>query len=162
MPYLATYLALILGYLGQDLAQDPRLWPPNSCLSAFFGKIPAFLVKIPDILYLPSEPHIPKEPEVWARKAEEILKPIFGIKGFSMLMKFITIHHVPIDYLHAILQGITKQFLECWINSEYSDHRFYLGNNIADIDAYLLNIKPLHEFRSTPRPIRKGLFYWKS
>ena len=116
-------------------------------------------------LYLPAEPHIAKEPgdiDAWARKAEEILKPVFGVKGFSMLMKYITIHHVPIDYLHAILQGITKQFLECWINSDYSEHRFYLGNNVNDIDAYLLNIKPPHEFRSTPRPIKKNLFYWKS
>ena len=79
-----------------------------------------------------------------------------------MLMKYITIHHVPIDYLHPILQGITKQFLECWLNSDYSEHRLYLGNNINDIDAYLLNIKPPHEFRSTPRPIYKNLFYWKS
>ena len=53
----------------------------------------------------------PSDIDAWARKAEEILKPVFGIKGFSMLMKHITIHHVPIDYLHAILQGITKQFL---------------------------------------------------
>ncbi|KAL5481580.1 hypothetical protein EMCRGX_G021772 [Ephydatia muelleri] len=47
-----------------NLSQDPRLWPPNSCLPAFLvkipallgkilaflGKIPAFLVKIPTFL----------------------------------------------------------------------------------------------------------------
>ncbi|KAL5505856.1 hypothetical protein EMCRGX_G007386 [Ephydatia muelleri] len=41
-------------------------------------------------LYLPAEPHIAKDPgdiDAWARKAEEILKPVFGVKGFSMLMK---------------------------------------------------------------------------
>ena len=116
-------------------------------------------------LYLPQEPHIAREPSdivVWARKAEEILKPVFGVKGFSMLMKYVSIHHIPIDYMHAILLGITKQFLECWINSDYSDRRFYLGNNADDIDACLLRIKPPHEFRSTPRPIKKMLFYWKS
>ena len=116
-------------------------------------------------LYLPQEPHIAREPSdivVWARKAEEILKPVFGVKGFSMLMKYVSIHHIPIDYMHAILLGITKQFLECWINSDYSDRRFYLGNNVDDIDACLLRIKPPHEFRSTPRPIKKMLFYWKS
>ena len=31
-------------------------------------------------------------------------------------MKYASIHHIPIDYLHAILQGVTKQFLECSIN----------------------------------------------
>ena len=39
-------------------------------------------------LYLPAEPHIAKEPgdiDAWARKAEEILKPVFGVKGFSMV-----------------------------------------------------------------------------
>ena len=111
-------------------------------------------------LYLPQEPHIAREPSdivVWARKAEEILKPVFGVKGFSMLMKYVSIHHIPIDYMHAILLGITKQFLECWINSDYSDRRFYLGNNVDDIDACLLRIKPPHEFRSTPRPIGSHL-----
>ena len=64
-------------------------------------------------LYLPQEPHIAREPRdivVWARKAEKILKPVFGVKDFSMLVKYVSIHHIPIDYMHAILLGITKQF----------------------------------------------------
>ena len=44
---------MILGYFAQDLGQDPRLWPPHSCL---LPKIRAFLVKNPvKIPCLPSQ-----------------------------------------------------------------------------------------------------------
>ena len=48
------------------------------------------------------------------------------------------------------------------MSSDYSDRRFYLGNNLDDMDAYLIRIKPPHEFRSTPSPPFLMLFYWKS
>ena len=55
-------------------------------------------------LYLPSEPHkirTPFEIAVWAQKAIMWGRPVFGVKGISLLTPFISIYHVPIDYMHA-------------------------------------------------------------
>ena len=116
-------------------------------------------------LYLPIEPHkirTPFEIAVWAQKAIMLGRPVFGVKGISLLAPFISIYHIPIDYMHAILEGVVKAFLCCWINPKYAELRFYLGKVVNIINKYLLRIKPPHEFRRSPRETGTAQAYWKA
>ena len=112
-------------------------------------------------LYYPDEPHqLLKQRNIdqWAEQAELTGRPVYGIKGFSHLKEHLTIDCIPLEYMHFILEGITKAFLDCWLTKQFN---FYIGDHEGDINKYLLRIKPPHEFRRSPRPISKR-FYWKA
>ena len=116
-------------------------------------------------LYLPSDNHRPrnmKDMTKWAKQAIEQGRPVFGVKGPSILSSSIDIvKSVPIDYMHAILEGITKSLFNCWFNSKYHKSIYYLGKKVTAINSALLRIKPPGEFRRTPRPIETSK-YWKA
>ena len=115
-------------------------------------------------LYYPDEPHqLRKQRNIdqWAEQAELTGRPVYGIKGFSHLKEHLTIDCIPLEYMHFILEGITKAFLDCWLNPKNKQFSFYIGDHEGDIDKYLLRIKPPHEFWHSPRPISKR-FYWKA
>ena len=63
--------------------------------------------------------------------ADQVIKDgasVYGIMGLSPLLKTLDlVHCVPVDYLHACLEGVVKMLLHCWIN--INDHRrlYYLG-----------------------------------
>jgi len=116
-------------------------------------------------IYLPSERHKPRHMSDVLKCAEEAIQShsaVFGVKGHSVLSSSINIvTSVPIDYMHAILEGITKSLLASWFDSKNHKFRFYLGRQINDMNRSLLRIKPPHEFRRTPRPIETAKF-WKA
>ena len=116
-------------------------------------------------LYLPTEPHILRNQSdinEWALQAEEMLKPVYGVKGTSLLSKHIPTKRVALDYMHLSALGVSKSFLECFINVNNHDLRFYLGDILSNIDKYLMRIKPPHEFGRSQRPIRTSSGYWKA
>ena len=116
-------------------------------------------------LYLPTEPHIPRiqhDIDQWALEAEEILKPVYGVKGTSQLSRHIPTKCVALDYMHGVALGVVKSFLECFIDLNNRDLRFFLGDVLVDIDKQLMRIKPPHEFSRPPRPILNCLGYWKA
>ncbi len=63
--------------------------------------------------------------------------------------------------MHCVLEGITKCLVNCWFNSNNHKYRFYLGRKVSEIDNVLLQIKPPHDFRRSPRSI-KTCKYWKA
>ena len=54
---------------------------------------------------------------------------------------------VPIDIMHAVSEGTTKQFLQCWTDAKNKHLKFYIGNRVNKIDKILLRIKPPYEFQ---------------
>lgn len=94
-------------------------------------------------------------------QAERRNEPVYGIKGVSILAKHITQKRVPTDYMHAVTEGTTKQFLKCWTDPKNKHLKFYIGNRVKEIDKMLLRIKPPHEFERSPRPISVSHF-WKA
>ena len=69
--------------------------------------------------------------ERWATEAEDSGKPVYGIKSYSILSLYIDIvRDIPIDYMHMILEGISKMLLKYWSDGSFKDRRFYLGKGI--------------------------------
>ena len=118
-------------------------------------------------IYLPNDDHksrTEKDTLKCAKEASNTATPVFGVKGYSVLSPYLNIvKDTAIDYMHAVLEGVAKTLLhKFWLNGTYKDHRFYLSKEVAQIDEKLLEIKPPHEFRRTPRAIQKTLSYWKA
>ena len=117
-------------------------------------------------IYPPTDSHqLRKETEMtpWALEAERLGKPVFGVKGSSILSGVINIPYgIPIDYMHAVLEGVVKTLLKCWFNQENHGRPYYLKPYISRIDQEMLTIKPPHELPRRPRSIESSLLYWKA
>ena len=117
-------------------------------------------------LYLPNEQHTPRlEKDVLEYiKQASSSSPVFGVKGPSVLSPYLNIvKDTVIDYMHAVLEGVTKALLhKFWLNGKYRHHRFYLSTVVKQIDEILLHVRPPHKFRRTPRALEKTLSYWKA
>lgn len=60
-------------------------------------------------LYLPTEPHVLRfqhDIDQWALEAEEILKPVYGVKGTSQLSRHIPTKCVALDYMHGVASEV--------------------------------------------------------
>lgn len=70
-------------------------------------------------------------------------EPVFGIKGPSTLVKlqgFDLVWGLPPDYMHCVLEGVTKQVTEMWLSAASSS--CYIGRHLKLIDSRLRLIKP--------------------
>ena len=60
-----------------------------------------------------------------ANEALKSGKAIEGIKGHSILYKHINVvEDIPVDYMHAVLEGAVKQVTGMWFNSKYHKSSF--------------------------------------
>ena len=82
-------------------------------------------------IFSPREQHTPRtESHVkrCVRRAEASGNAEFGIKGKSILSAHLEITNaVPVDYMHAVLEGAAKSLLSISLDSKHSTNRFYLG-----------------------------------
>lgn len=117
-------------------------------------------------LYLPDEAHVLRSEQDVARSAQaaHMNHSVHGVKGISVLTPYLNIvKDVPIDYMHAVLEGVTRTLLcKMWMDGRHSSLRFYLSKNVQQIDKLLLAIKPPHEFRRSPRCIQTTVKHWKA
>lgn len=117
------------------------------------------------MLYLPGDSHTHRKNGdliKWAVEAEQKGQPVFGVQGTSILSPYINIlKAVPVDYMHAVLEGVTKSLFRQWFDSQNHGKPFYLGRKVKEIDRFLLRIRPPHDFRRTPRSVQASK-YWKA
>ena len=87
---------------------------------------------------------------------------INGVLGISPLADSLDlVKSVPVDYMHPLLEGVTRMLINLWFNSSNHKCPFYLGNKISEIDAVLLKQRPPHEISRCPRSILHRN-YWKA
>lgn len=97
-----------------------------------------------------------------ATEAVSINKCVDGIKGESCLAALVDlVDGVPIDYMHCVLEGVTKRLLNIWVqpNPYCAAH---IRKSMANVDRLLLQQHPPHEFSRPPRSILKHRNYWKA
>lgn len=86
-----------------------------------------------------------------------------GVKGISPLAPYMDlVLSVPVDYMHAVLEGVVRMLMNSWFVSTHHREPQYLGLATGRIDAQLLRQRPPLEFSRPPRSIRKHLSYWKA
>ena len=69
---------------------------------------------------------------------------------------------MPIDYMHAVLQGVVRRLTNQWFDSANHKEPYYLGKHKKLIDKLLLEQHPPSEFSRPPRSIENHLQYWKA
>ena len=107
--------------------------------------------------------HTETEMTQWALEAERHGKPVFGVKGSSVLSGVINIPYgSPIDYMHAVLKGVVKTLRKCCFNQENHGRPYYLKPYISHIDQEMLTIKSPHELPRHPQSKESSLLYWKA
>lgn len=69
---------------------------------------------------------------------------------------------IPIDYMHALLEGVVKRITTMWFDSAFHLQPFYIGRRVSVVDELLVQQTPPNEFSRPPRSIKKSLKYWKA
>lgn len=81
---------------------------------------------------------------------------VHGIKGPSPVLQLTGLDLVwgfPPDYMHCVLEGVTKQLTELWLTC--TGAHFYVGKFIGDLDDRLCEIRPPMTFSRSVRPLRE-------
>lgn len=63
-----------------------------------------------------------------------------GYKGFPILAKhkqFDIVAGVVTDYMHCILLGVTKYFLNLWLDGSNKGKPYYIGNQVLFVSVYV-------------------------
>lgn len=80
--------------------------------------------------------------------------PVNGVKGISSLIfipEFDVVEYCPIDYMHGVLLGVTKQLCKIWF--EKPNTPAYIKSHINHIDNILNTIAPFKEASRSARKI---------
>ena len=79
-----------------------------------------------------------------------------GVKGRSVLTGVVDlVKGIPIDYMHCVLEGVTKWLMEKWFRSCNHGMPYYIGTQVKLVDSDLLSQCPPHDFSRPPRSIAK-------
>lgn len=98
-----------------------------------------------------------------AKAAEQSGCPENGVKGLSVLTDMMDlVNGVPVDYMHAVFEGVTRWLLRAWVDSSNCHKPFYIGKHVTAIDSALLRQHPPREFSRPPRAIKTHMKYWKA
>ena len=55
-------------------------------------------------------------------------KPVFGLKGYSILNNFISFPKAaPYDYMHLVFEGIFKKMFSFWFDTSNKEKEYYIG-----------------------------------
>lgn len=97
------------------------------------------------------------------RLAEAKGEAVTGVKCVSPMFKTIDlVNSVPVDYMHAVLEGVTRDLLRRWFLPKHHSGAAYLGSKVKVIDKLLLRQQPPHELSRPPRSLEKHLKYLKA
>lgn len=102
--------------------------------------------------------------ECGAKAVNEGVNHVLGVKSVSpliLLHGFDMVKSFAIDYMHCVLLGVTKQFLDIWLNSKHHSEPWYIGTSQNKIDAKLLPITPPSDVPRVPRTVHVA-HKWKA
>ena len=98
-----------------------------------------------------------------ASRAERTGSCVHGIFSTSPFMSSLDIvNSIPVDYMHAVLEGVTRWLIVSWFDSKHHAQTYYVGRRVREIDHQLLKQQPPSEFSRPPRSIQKHFKYWKA
>ena len=122
----------------------------------------------PPVRVYPYEHNIPQRTDVLQRKlavkSQQTGVCQKGTKGPSVLMllpNFDCVKGVCSEIQHAGFLGVTRQFLNTWLDPSNKDEGYYLGRQIPILDERLLGISPPSDISRCPRSLKMRK-YWKA
>ena len=89
-----------------------------------------------DVIYPPTEHSERSHRSVLlaARLAEAKGEAVYGIKGVSPMSTALNlVDLIPVDYMHAVLEGVTRSLLKHWFVAQYHSGASYIGSKLKTI-----------------------------
>ncbi len=77
------------------------------------------------------------------------------------MQNLFSIAGVAVDFMHCVCLGVTRQFVNLWMDSRQHEKRFYIGRGEQEIDARLRLIEVPGEISRAPRSIADRN-HWKA
>lgn len=78
-----------------------------------------------------------------------------------LLPKFDIVRGFPVDYMHAVCEGVVDKLVSLWFDSSYNQEPWYIGRRIREIDGRIVGIVPPSEVTRLPASPSKRA-YWKA
>uniref|UniRef100_A0A7M5XCB6 Uncharacterized protein n=3 Tax=Clytia hemisphaerica TaxID=252671 RepID=A0A7M5XCB6_9CNID len=88
-----------------------------------------------------------------------------GVKGPSpliLLPEHDIIRGMGIDYMHAVLLGVTKLIMSLWFDGSHKSESYSVYQSLPSIENRLVSLKPPNYISRAPRTIKSNLGYWKA
>ncbi len=82
--------------------------------------------------------------------------PLAKLPWFDMVLGIVP------DYMHGVLLGVTKQFLNLWLSSTKHKKPWFIGNKTKSIDKRLKNMTPPDFIQRLPRQLETSRAYFKA
>ena len=79
-----------------------------------------------------------------AVRNSSVVNGIYGISPLASILDMVV--SMPIDYMHAVLEGVVWQLTNQWFNSVNHLEPYYLGRQRQSIDNMLQQQRPPSEF----------------
>jgi len=99
----------------------------------------------------------------YAEQASRIGKPVQGVKGASLLTllpSFDIVRCFVPEYMHCVLLGVVRQFVNLWLDSSSHREPFYI-RSVKLLNRLLKSIRPPDEIHRLPRSLDDRKF-WKA
>ena len=100
----------------------------------------------------------------FAEEAQTSGVDVSGVKGVSALYlvpDFNIVSGFNPEYMHSVLLGVVRQFVNLWFDSSSSGKPYCLRKDLAVVDNIILNAKPPSEIKRLPRSLTLR-HYWKA
>lgn len=75
-----------------------------------------------------------------AQREHSCVKGVVGISPLASTLDLVA--SIPIDYMHNVLEGVTRWLTRAWFESKNHAKCFYIGRHVRKIDALLLEVCP--------------------
>ena len=92
-------------------------------------------------------------------------KAVRGVKGpcwFAGLQYYDIVKGTAVDYMHCVLEGVTKSLLNMWFSPSLKTEPFNVADKVKEVDEKLSKIKPPNDITRCPRKIETERQYWKA
>lgn len=95
-----------------------------------------------------------------AERDNSCVQGIYSTSPFASTLDMVA--SFPVDYMHCVLEGVTRMLMRAWFDSKNHTAPYYIGCHVKEIDTRLLKQRPPNEFSRPPRSIKKHFKYWKA
>lgn len=90
------------------------------------------------------------------------VKGFHDVTALAKLPWFDLVLGIVPDYMHGVLLGVTKQFLNLWLSPSKHKKPWFIGNKTKAIDKRLKEMKPPDFIQRLPRQLETSRAYFKA
>ncbi|PIK56884.1 hypothetical protein BSL78_06210 [Apostichopus japonicus] len=87
-----------------------------------------------------------------------------GVKEISPLLvlpRFDIVRGFPVDYMHAVCEGVGQHLLNLWFDRTHHNEEWFIGDSLSTVDERIENISPPNDDTRLPRsPSQRA--HWKA